>query len=359
MEREGLSLKKYQFFFHRIRCFLPSPRQLINFVEVGLSYFLSALSGHNLIWGYPFILMAEPTNLCNLRCPLCPFTSQRAVLPTGKMSVEALKRVLVQMKGQIKFLQLWNRGEPFMNEDLVEMISEAKKERIFVQTSTNGHFLTSPQVAEAIVESGLDELIVSVDGIKQQTYSKYRTGGNVEQVFRGVETLARAKIRKESNTPVITFQFLVMKHNEHEINELREVAQRLGADRVILKTVRVNSLSQAEKFLPLRADFSRYTVDTSAKRGEQLQLRLARQNCRRVWYSTVVNWDGEVTPCCFDERGEYSMGNIFSQQFDRIWRGEKYQRFRSQLLKDRTAVPMCQNCTEGLKRLYISDTWIC
>ncbi|MCK4590676.1 MAG: radical SAM protein, partial [Candidatus Latescibacteria bacterium] len=165
MEREGLSLKKYQFFFHRIRCFLPSPRQLINFVKVGLSYFLSALSGRSLIWGYPFILMAEPTNLCNLRCPLCPFASQRTVLPTGKMSVAGLKRVLAQMRGQIKFLQLWNRGEPFMNEGLVEMISEAKKRRIFVQISTNGHFLTSPQVAEAIVESGLDELIVSVDGI--------------------------------------------------------------------------------------------------------------------------------------------------------------------------------------------------
>ncbi|RKY73789.1 MAG: radical SAM protein [Candidatus Latescibacterota bacterium] len=358
MEREGLSLNRYKFFLHQTRCLLPSAGQLLNLFKVGLSYFLSEVSGRSFIWGYPFVLMVEPTNLCNLHCPLCPFASQRNRLPRGKMDVEQLRRVLDQMRGQIKFLLLWNRGEPFMNEDLAEMIREAKKRGIFVQTSTNGHFLSGPQVAEAVVESGLDELIVSVDGITQQSYSRYRKGGDVEKVFRGVETLVKAKRRKGSDTPVITFQFLVMKHNEHEIGDLKRVARRLGADRILLKTVRVGSLRQAEEFLPPRADFSRYTVVHSTNGKSELQLKLKRQSCRRLWYSTVVNWDGEVLPCCFDEKGQYTMGNIFTQQFGVIWRGRRYQKFRSQLLKSRYAFPMCQNCTEGIEKLYISDIWI-
>lgn len=338
---------------HRLNLFIPSPRQFVNFLKVVSGYVISVFSGRSVIWGYPLVLTVEPTDLCNLRCPLCPSGSPSPARRSGKMNVSQFGTVLEKMGGRVKFLQLWNRGEPFLNDDLLEMIFLAKRHGIYVRISTNGHLLSQDGISDRIISSGLDELVVSLDGLDKETYSKYRVGGSLEKVLRGIDTLVQTKRRKRSSLPLIDLQFIVMKGNEDQIHQIPAVARGLGVDRISVKTARVGSYKEAGEFLPSRPDHSRYLVESG-----RLIPKRTRQRCRRLWYSMVVNWNGDVVPCCFDVEGKYLMGNIFHQSLAEIWKGQRYRSFRDSVLRERDGLAMCRNCTEGLERLYVFSKWV-
>ena len=274
------------------------------------------------------------------------------------MTLDAFQQVLDKMKGHVKLLQLWNQGEPLLNPDLPHMIAYAKERGITVSTSTNGHLLADPECAKALITSGLDHLIVSVDGATPETYVRYRRGGDLNTVLQGIQSVVSTKQRLRQRTPLIELQFLVMRHNEHEMDQITEIAQALDVDRLSFKTVQIDRPDQVEAFLPSDPRLSRYErigKRLRVKQRHHLGSRRLRaySGCRRLWYSTVVNWDGIVSPCCFDKDAIFVMGNMFEEPFEDIWRGERYRRFRSVVLRDREALPMCRNCTEGVEKLYV------
>ena len=129
------------------------------------------------------MLMVEPTNFCNLKCPLCPSGNGEMRRPRGTMGLEDFEKLVDQLGGEVFMMMLWNQGEPYINKCFNQMVRYASDRGIFTFTSTNGHFVRNPEQAQAIVESGLDEMIVSLDGVDQETYEKYRVGGQIERVF--------------------------------------------------------------------------------------------------------------------------------------------------------------------------------
>ncbi|RLD16931.1 radical SAM protein [candidate division KSB1 bacterium] len=318
-------------------------RRVKNLLLTGSSFFLSALTGKTLLWGRPAILTIEPTNVCNLRCPLCITGSGQLRRVQGRMSLDTFRKIMDIMGDDIFFLLLYHQGEPYLNPDFLEMVRMAKQKNIYCTTSTNGHYFDDASI-RATIESGLDSMIVSVDGVTQETYARYRVNGKLNKVLQGTKRFMEIKKEMKSKTPLIALQFLVMKHNEHEIPAVRRLAKELGVDRLLIKTIEVHSVQEAKEWLPQNEKYRRYYFD-----GQKLIVKNAeKKSCPRPWLSTLINWDGGLVPCCFDKNGDYEMGNILNvRNLDEIWFSEKFQKFRTQLNTNRKSIDICRNCNQG------------
>ena len=312
------------------------------------SYFLSSVLKRNFVWGRPFILTVEPTNICNLKCPLCVTGNGKMSRKAGLLDFETFKKIIDESGCYLFYLLLYQQGEPYINKDFLRFVEYAKNKRIFVTTSTNAHYL-DPETAQRTVTSGLDSIIVSIDGSDQESYEIYRVDGNLEKVKKGVQNLVREKIKQNSKTPLIYIQFIVMRHNEHQIGEMEKLTKDLGADKLLIKTVQVETLKEAKEWLPGEKDLRRYQLE-----GDLLKpKRVGAGPCPRPWTSSLVNWDGSVVPCCFDKNAHHKFGSVqVEKEFDKIWRSKKYGNFRTKMLTDRSSLDICSNCSQGL-RLYL------
>jgi radical SAM protein with 4Fe4S-binding SPASM domain len=291
--------------------------------------------------GGPETGMVEPTNLCNLACPTCP-TGTGKIKPLPQMSLDRFDRVLGELAPRMRNLALWNYGEPLLNRELPSMIAHAKKAGVgVVKVSSNVHFLDGER-GLSLLRSGLDVLILSVDGASQDTYATFRKDGDFERVAKSVAWLCTEKKRLGLEKPRIELQFIVMRHNEHELPEMRRLAREWGVDRLRVKTVGADDV-ESKDLVPTTRLLSRYKAD-----GETPNVRHAF--CTMAWDHTVVNVDGSVTPCCYlrPDMGEaFVMGNVFESSFQEIWRGERYRAFRASMLAGRDSMPVCNRCRGG------------
>ena len=324
-------------------------------------YILQKVTSHlgiiNSFISKPSIIMIEPTNVCNLSCPTCPTGSGMMTRPKRMLSYDEFKGIINQVKGYAHRIVLWNYGEPFLNKELIPMIHYAADSGIFVETSTNGEFFRSREFCNNIVKSRLQKLIVCLDGADQETIVKFRRGSQFEQIVNGIKLMVGAKKDLNSKTPEIEFQFIVMKHNEHQKTYMKELADELGVDIYCEKTVGVDSSdpnfqSLAKELLPSDLSLSRFFQKkdgTFALKGE------ITNYCWRIFQSVVINSDGTVVPCCYDLYSKHVMGNVFEESLEKIWRNKRYNRFRRQLLMDRKAIPMCNICSEGRSEIRKRD----
>jgi radical SAM protein with 4Fe4S-binding SPASM domain len=253
--------------------------------------------------------------------------------------------IIDQLSPTLSYLTFYFQGEPFLHRDFLSMVKYASQTGIYTATSTNGHFLTD-EVARSTVESSLDRLIISIDGTSQNTYSSYRVGGALEKVIEGTENILRWRNKLKSKTPHVVFQFLVVKPNEHQIPEVYRLAQRLGVDRVVLKTAQIYDYQHGSDLMPTQEKYSRYK---KVEDGEFVVKNKFENECWKMWHSCVVTWDGKVVPCCFDKDAKFVMGDVRTSTLKEIWNGEPYQTFRASLLKSRSEIEICRNCTEGTK----------
>ncbi len=265
------------------------------------------------------------------------------------MSLTDFQKILDAIGPQLRRIYLWNQGEPLLNSALPEMVYFAHQRGICTVTSTNGQLLAREDNARQLVQSQLDALIVSVDGLTPETYEVYRVGGKLQAVVSGMQILRHQREILGAKRPKIILQWLPMKHNEAELAQLEAKALEWGADSVEVKTAQIYEPEQAERFLPRELRLSRYRH----QRG-RWELRRKRDSCRRLWFSCQIDWDGTVVPCCFDKDETLVMGNIYQRPFSEIWRGKEYQTFRRLLLNRGRVLDLCCNCTEGLETLYVS-----
>ncbi|MFC1492525.1 radical SAM/SPASM domain-containing protein [candidate division KSB1 bacterium] len=321
-----------------------TPPRLINAGKVYLSYLYSRITGKAVVKGYPVVLSIEPTSLCNLKCPQCPTGMEALKRDSGYMNMDLYRSILDGLAKYITTIQLYFQGEPFMNKLLPEMITYAKSRNIYTITSTNGHFLTDENIGK-IINAGLDALIIGLDGVSEESYSKYRKNGKFDTVISGIERLVDEKRKNSAGIPKIYLQFLVLKGNEDQIEEIRKLGKKLQVDRVLIKTAQVYPDTDTRDLLPSNPDYSRYTE----KNCELVLKNSIPDHCKRIWTTAVFTWDGILASCCFDKDAGHSFGIWNGAPFDVLWRGEKAMRFRQQVLENRKTVAICRNCTEGLK----------
>ena len=316
-----------------------------NFFLLKASFQLSNLLGKPIHWGTPVAVSIEPTTACNLGCPQCPSGLKQFTRPTGNLKLETNKAILDSLGKNLQYINYYFQGEPFINPSFLEVVKEARKRNIYVLTSTNAHFI-SEKTAEEVVSSGLSEVIISIDGTTQETYENYRIDGDLNKVLEGTKNLVQARKNANSQYPILTFQFLVSKQNEHQIDEAKKLTQQLGVDNITFKTIQVYDYETGNELIPDNDTYSRYKKmdDGSYKLKNKY-----RNSCWRMWSSCVFTWDGSIVPCCFDKDADHKMGNVTKNHFKEIWRSAIYKEFRDQVWKDRQQIEICKNCSEGSK----------
>ncbi len=331
--------------WHDRRNFLSklSARKVSNAAAILASFYRSRLTKRPEISGLPVALAIEPTTSCNLRCPECPSGLRSFTRPTGMLNETMFRDTIDQLERTLAYLTFYFQGEPYLNPRFLEMVGYASRKGIYTTTSTNGHYLTEERARQTIA-SGLDRLIISIDGTSQETYESYRVGGSLEKVLDGAATIVRLKKQLRSRLPHVVFQFLVVKQNEHEIPDVHSLARQIGVNEVTLKTAQVYDFVHGSPFIPENPRYSRY----ERNRDGSYQIKNALLNhCWKMWHSCVITWDGRVVPCCFDKDAHYVLGNIAEMPFEKIWKGEAYRSFRKSLLTARNEIEICKNCTEG------------
>lgn len=320
-------------------------RRIVNGIKVLSSFYISKWTKKPVQWGYPVSVSFEPTTSCNLRCPECPSGLRAFTRPTGMLKRDFFSATIDEIHKELLYLVFYFQGEPYLNPDFLDMVKYASQKKIYTATSTNAHYLTDEN-AKRTIESGLDRLIISIDGTTQEVYQQYRVGGQLHKVIEGAKNIVRWKKEMKSSTPFIVFQFLVVKPNEHQVEDVKKLAKEIGVDDVWFKTAQVYDYeNDPNQLIPSIDKFSRYK---KTENGYAFKGKLAN-HCWRLWHDPVITWDGLVAPCCFDKDAAHRMGDLKQKSFKEIWRSGEYNRFRTQILRGRKNIDICANCSEGTK----------
>ncbi|MFQ3575205.1 MAG: radical SAM/SPASM domain-containing protein [Cytophagales bacterium] len=322
-----------------------SARKALNIAVSFFTFHLSKLLKRPIVLSGPVSFSVEPTTSCNLRCPECPSGLRSFSRPTGMIDLKLYDKIINQLSKTAHYLTLYFQGEPFLHKDFLELVKLAKKKKLYVATSTNAHYIDK-EMAEKIVLSGLDRLIISIDGLSQETYSQYRVGGKLNKVIEASRFMVEAKRTLKSKNPHLIFQFLVVKPNEHEVQGVFSLAKELGIDEVRLKTAQIYDFENGSDLMPTQEKYSRYKL---GKEGKYILKNKLENQCWKMWQGCVLTWDGKVVPCCFDKDAHHSMGEMNKSDFHKIWKSNSYHDFRSKLLKSRAEIDICKNCSEGTK----------
>lgn len=318
-------------------------KRVINVAKLYSSYQLTRLLGRPIQWGVPMTISFEPTTACNLRCPECPSGLRSFTRETGNLREDFFRATIDDLATELIYLIFYFQGEPYINPRFLDMVRYASGKGLYTITSTNGHFLNDEN-AKKTIESGLDRLIISVDGTTQETYQNYRREGNLDTVLQGAKNIVKWKKAMNSATPHVIFQFLVVKPNEHQIPDIYRLAREIGIDEVKLKTAQVYDYEHGNDLIPDNDRYSRYRKNHNGTYSIKNELL---NHCWKLWHACVITWDGLVVPCCFDKDALHRLGDLRATSFKDIWSGEAYRQFRTRILAGRDKIDICTNCTEG------------
>ena len=322
-----------------------TPARLWNGIKVLSSFYISRLLGKPVQWGYPVSISFEPTTSCNLRCPECPSGLRAFTRPTGMLQKDFFTQTIDDIYKELLYLIFYFQGEPYLNTDFLEMVKYASGKGIYTATSTNAHYLTD-EAAKKTVESGLDRLIISIDGTTQDVYKQYRIGGNIDKVIAGAKNIVKWKKELNSKTPFVFFQFLVVKPNEHQVEDIKKLAKEVGVNEVRFKTAQVYDYkSDPNQLIPVNNKFSRYNKNADGTYSPKNKLA---NRCWKLQHANVITWDGLVVPCCFDKDATHRLGNLKNESFKNIWHNSNYKQFRAELMHGRKNIDICANCSEGV-----------
>jgi len=319
-------------------------KRAVNAVKILSSFQVSRILGKPVVWGMPISYSIEPTNHCNLQCPECPSGLGTLTRPLGLLKTDDFKKLIDEISNTGFYIQLFFQGEPYINKNLPEMIKYAQTKKVYVSISTNGHFVNEKNI-DFVLDNAPDKLIFSIDGLDEESYQKYRVGGTLEQADKGLRSLLNRKKELGLKKPFVEFQFIVMKQNEHNMDDVRKYCREVGVDKLVFKTMQISSYENALKFLPTNKKYRRYVLEDQSFRIKNE----IKNHCFALWRTSVITWDGKVVPCCFDKDAVNEIGIVNGRAFSDVWKSEKYTDFREKVLSSRKSVSMCTNCTEGLK----------
>ena len=265
------------------------------------------------------------------------------------MRFEDFKKIVDEMAPFLYEIDLNNWGEPFLNQEIIRMVEYAHKKRLKTSVNTNLNVPLSEKDAVDLINAGLDVLYISMDGISQKTYEKYRIGGNLAAVQKNIRLVAEKKKALGNKNPKIVWQFLVNKFNEHELPQLEHVKRDLGIDELVLGGVRSDmgkeiftmdreKVESLNKWLPENEDYSRYDY-------REKKRKLQKRWCHFLWFVSVINWNGSVSPCCSSYFEKLDFGNAFEKGFKPIWNNEKYAGARKAVAAHKPeSKTVCDNC---------------
>lgn len=321
-------------------------------INVLKGFYYYHFSHNPCIGSRPLRLVIDTGNTCTLKCPLCPTGLGRTDRQKSFLKLEDFKKIIDETKEYLFEVDLYNWGEPFLNKDIFCMIEYAKKANIKVNVTSNFNALSQDQL-DSIASSGIDELTVSVDGADSETYEKYRRGGNFNQVMASLKSLVKKRTAKGSVKTKIIWQFLVMRHNQHQIALAKSMARGLGVDKIIFRPVRCDmgdeifmtdreKIESARAWLPIEEKYSRYKYETKIKKSRP-------RKCLFLETTMVINPDGAASPCCGVYASKWDFGNVLQEGVFHVWNNEKYQKARKAVRERNSSAKdlICSYCVKN------------
>jgi MoaA/NifB/PqqE/SkfB family radical SAM enzyme len=301
-------------------------KKLINLIRCSIDYRLLRARPMS----HPIEAQMEPTNMCNLSCPYCRTGAGEDGGAPGKMGLADFKGYVDALGDYLYMVSLFAHGEPFLNGDLTSMIAYSRSRKIATSVHSNLNVPLREEDAAELVGSGLNFLSVSIDGATQGTYSKYRVGGDLERVLKNIELINGHKRRLGSREPMLVWQYLLFRHNEHEVESAARMARQRGME---FNIGRPNAPDD----------------DRSAFFAGRRTHRDGRR-CRYPWMRIHINYDGSVAPCCLAYYRKDLVGAFDCNRPDDVWRGaglEGYRRYLGGSARDNPAPGvLCGGCPE-------------
>jgi len=333
-------MMKYNIPYKYIRAFLKygTIKKLTNFFRIESQKHMAA----TYVCGYPYTLTVDITNVCNLKCMYCPTGQGKIGRSKGFITLPRFKSIINELKEYLYIVNLFNWGEPLLNKEAFRMIEYVHRNNIFSCLSTNLNYCNEKMV-ESLLNSGLDYLIVSIDGASKLSYDKYRKGGDFEIVINNLKYLLNRRQNLNKNSPFIIWRYFIFPHNEHEINKVEYMAKELGVDKIEFEQGKIDigcQLSNINRVSPNNNKFKK---------------------CSWLWHNTVINWDGGVSPCCLTFYEKDDFGNIFENGFKNIWNNTKFINSRkifskkTNKIRDVNVETVCHRCVKNSLSQY---AWI-
>lgn len=287
-----------------------------------------------IVFGYPYWLTIDPTNICNLECRFCPTGQRRGVRPNSMLSFRNFKKIIDKLGPYLLHIDFCNWGEPFLNKEIFNMITYAKKFGPSIKVDTNFNIDLTNQNARDLINSGIDKIIVSLDGASQETYEIYRKNGNLKKVIDNVNIIAQEKKKLNKQNPHMHWQFLVFKHNDHEMETANKMWKEYGFD-----SIGFTAPFCSEDWVSSKEEFNRYIV-----KDGNVEFKPVENVCNWLWDGITINADGSVSPCCSVEEKKDDFDNFFSKPFFFLWNNKNY-RIARKYVKDRLKPKKDNICT--------------
>lgn len=291
--------------------------------------------------GKPVVFQIELTNHCPMTCQMCPRTHamQR---PLGYMERSVYERVVDEAAASTSRVFLHHFGESLLHPDLGPLAAYASARGIDAYLSANPTLLNASRI-RALVDGGVYELVLSLDGVTPETSEavRGRAARDVDLAERRIHELLAYRERAGSDRPHVVLQIVRQKQNAHEVDAwVEKWKDTPGLDRVKVKSYVTwdGRLHQINRLRPEQRSPGRAVV------------------CDKPWTSVTVLWDGRVVPCCFDYDGTMTLGDVHSATLQEIWEGDRLAQLRENHRDGALAdVTLCGRCED--KEGYPVKKW--
>lgn len=285
----------------------------------------------------PVHVTLEPTNLCDQKCTICETGLGILKRKKGSLTFDNFKKIIDKIHRHTNTLLFYYMGEPLLNKYAYDMIKYARSKNIFVSLCTNGNFVDPKK----LIDSGVNEVNFQIGGTTNEINDIYRVSGDLNLILENLEKSIEYNKKMESKVD-ITLGFIVIKHNEHQIDDFLKLCKKYGIKENLISP-NVRNAKQGIELLPMNEKYVIYDKDILS--SGILKLKNKRQNsCPWIWNSCVITWEGDVIPCCRDVHANLPMGNIFKSDLKSIWNNKKYRNFRKTILKNQKKIKICEIC---------------
>ena len=279
--------------------------KIFNFLSIKIQKRLR----HDVITAFPYRFKIDPTNVCQLHCPLCPTGLKQSFRAKGFLPLSEFQSIVDQISSRALILDLFGWGEPMLHPDISPMVRYATDRNVFTRMSSTLHQVQRCQLEE-LVDAGLGAIIVAIDGSTAETHQKFRAGSDFSQLTETIKDLVLIKKEKGTALPHITVRMLISRHNESQISEVKALAKELGVDAFTVGQIAINTddAQQAALWLPRKSGISAYLKNLKNQ-----------GSCSDLWESLVINYDGGISPCCWQYQDKNDVGNCFKTPVAEIW----------------------------------------
>jgi len=289
----------------------------------------------------PAHVTIEPTNACNARCPVCETGKGDMRRPRGFLDLATYKRFIDDIAPTTNTLMFYFMGEPFMHEHGYEMIRHARGHGLFVETCTNGDFVDPV----GVIYSDVNKISFQLGGLDEETHQRYRVRSSFKKAERNLRTLVAERQKHPTSNVQIEAGLIVMRHNEHQVDDFIAWARGIGVDLVNIVDPGVRNMLEARAYMP--RDRKYWFYDEEAFERGILKPKVVLDNqCHWIWNSILVTWNGDAVPCCRDPNGTHILGNVFEEGLMGVFNGVRALEFRRRILASQREIGICRLCSD-------------